>query len=98
MYGLRPGGDTLQAAIGVVPLDPGWRRRLAQSLHLSPRASPIRLGWSEVPVVSGAVSGRALTLDLADLPAGRYRIELTLARRGDPPAVVSRDLELVASP
>lgn len=78
-----PAGDTLSrsdssadVAISVTRIDSGVLKWLAQALHLSPQDSRVAMRWHETRV--GDVTARSVVLDLAELPAGTYRITLSV--------------------
>jgi hypothetical protein len=75
----RAAQDTAVAvALTVTRMDGGGIRKwLAQALRISPKDSPLAIGWHDVPGGEG-VSYRSVVLDLAQLPAGIYRVELAI--------------------
>jgi hypothetical protein len=63
-------------AITITRTDGGVWRWLAQRLRLESKMSPLTMGWRDVPGTPGGVA-KSVVLDLSQLPAGQYRIELS---------------------
>jgi hypothetical protein len=66
----------ITVAITITRTDGGVWRWLAQHLRLQPKTSPLTMGWHDVPGTPGGVA-KSVVLDLSQLPAGQYRIELS---------------------
>ena len=83
MYGLVA-NERVTATVGLVPTGSGLLRRLAERARLAQPRSPVHLQWSDAPEVVGSVGGRALVLQLVDIPPGRYTVELTVTVDAQP--------------
>jgi hypothetical protein len=87
-------GDSAQVSLTVERVDHGFFRSTFQKLGLSQDDSPLKLNWTDARPVIGGVSTYAVSLDLAKLSPGRYRVSLSLAG-ADGTLTTSRELELV---
>jgi hypothetical protein len=57
--------------------------------------SPLKLRWSDArPATPGEPLPRAITLDLGNLDAGKYRISLALTRADGTEARSAKEIEL----
>lgn len=93
-YGADSAGAPVETSILVERVDHGFFRAARQRLGLADPDSPVRVHWSESrPPVNG-VTARALSLDLATLPAGRYRITLAVTGLSGTGAVAEREVQL----
>jgi hypothetical protein len=95
MYGLEA-DERVTATVGFVPVETGWLRRLAERARLASPRTPVHLEWSDAPEVRGSVGGRALVLDLTDIPTGRYTVELSVAVDGQPARRAANVVEIVS--
>lgn len=99
VHGLSPMGEMVTTSLTVGPVGGGWLRHTVEALGLVGRRSTVNLQWEETLTPQGTsdptVAQRALTLDLAGLPPGRYRIELEVTASGRAPFTSSRDIEIV---
>ena len=68
-------------------------RRIAQSVGLGRRASPISIAWRESPS-AGGIATRSVVLDLSLIPRGKYVLKLEAAPRGQGGATSSRVLDI----
>ncbi|MDB4899744.1 MAG: hypothetical protein JWN53_1552, partial [Gemmatimonadetes bacterium] len=91
-YGIES-DSALQTAVIVERIDHGFFRSARQRLGFDDPDTPIRIHWQDAPP-GGAVSSRALSLDLANLAAGRYRISITLSPAVGAPLTSTREVEL----
>jgi hypothetical protein len=92
VYGV--GGDSLEFSLMVVREGESWMHRAARSLGMASRQAPVHMRWTDPPArVTGTVP-RALAVDLSTLPAGRYRMVLTVTAPGQPPASAERTIEV----
>jgi hypothetical protein len=92
IYGVGP--DTpVDVSLAAAPDDPGFFRRLGELLRVVERREAIRFTWSESGVDAG-VAGRALRLDLSQLPQGGYTLQLTARGLGDE-VTTARRIEIV---
>jgi hypothetical protein len=98
VQGLSPAGEEVTTSLTVTRQKTGWLRRAVEAVGLAAPRRDVSLEWSEVlvpRVETPAVAGRALSLDLASLSPGPYRIEVTVTARGRASATVRRDIELL---
>jgi hypothetical protein len=94
-YGVAEQGEALDVAVTVERIDRSWLRGVRQKLKLSDPDSPLRLHWSDVrPSESGEALSRAISLRLANLEPGKYRITMSLSRTDGVAAGASREVEL----
>jgi hypothetical protein len=94
LYGVRPAGEPLSIALTVERVGVAWRTRAAERLRLVTKATPLRVRWQEVPKRDSGIASRAITIDLSGLPAGRYRMQLTVTADDGSSAVSERLIEL----
>jgi hypothetical protein len=80
--------------VNVKRLGTGWLRRVGGWLRLGHRSRETQLAWRETAQPVHGVAGRAVTIDVASLDPGRYRIAVSVAARGRT-ATASRELEIV---
>ncbi len=95
MYGVRPSGEALSVTLSVERVSAGWRRRAAERLGLAQRATPLSVRWKEVPKRDSGIANRAIVIDVAHLPTGRYRMQLTVAADDGSTATSERLVELI---
>jgi hypothetical protein len=95
MYGLVA-NERVTATVGLLPNGSGLLRRLAERARLAEPRSPVHLQWSDAPEVLGSVGGRALVLELVDIPPGRYTVELTVTVDGQPAMRAASAVEIVS--
>ncbi|MEO5813711.1 MAG: hypothetical protein ABIT20_00340 [Gemmatimonadaceae bacterium] len=94
-YGLSSEGETVDIAVSVERVDHGWIRSARQKLGLTPMDTPIRIKWSDARTSVGKAAAHAISLDLANLDAGRYRLTLTLVPASGVPVAALREVELI---
>ncbi|HEX8848287.1 MAG TPA: hypothetical protein VF761_02020 [Gemmatimonadaceae bacterium] len=95
MYGLAD-NERVTATIGLVPDQAGFLRRLAERAGVATPRTPVHLRWEDTPEVRGSVGGRTLVIDLAEVPEGRYTVELTLDVAGQPTRRAASTVEIVS--
>ncbi len=91
-YGPGAGGEGVEVAISVERIDRGWMRSTRQRLGLTPVDTPIRMRWTDARPAGDGTAPHAVSLDLAYLDAGRYRVTLTLGTADS----TSREMQLLA--
>lgn len=94
-YGLAAAGEPVDVAVSVERVDRSWIRSARQKLGLTPVDTPIRIRWTDAGGGADRGVGRAISLDLANLDAGRYRVTLTLTPEGEKAASATREVELL---
>jgi hypothetical protein len=98
IYGIRPAGEPLVVTLTVERVGVGWHMKAAERLGLASKVTPLRVRWHEVPKRDAGFASRAITVDLSTLPAGRYRIHLTVVAEDGSTASSERLLELLPAP
>jgi hypothetical protein len=93
-YGVADDGERMGTEVTVERIDHGFFRGMRQRLGLDDPDSPLRIRWSDARAAVDGVAARAISLDLANLPAGRYRISLILSPEGGPALVSTREIEV----
>ncbi|MEO8335712.1 MAG: hypothetical protein ABI664_12110 [bacterium] len=93
-YGLATEGETVDIAVSVERVDHGWIRSARQKLGLTPIDTPIRIRWTDARTPPDKAAAHAISLDLANLDSGRYRVALTLTPASGTPVVAVREVEL----
>jgi hypothetical protein len=87
--------DSARVSITVERVDHGFFRSTFQKIGIAQDDSPLRLAWTDTRPVVGGVSTYAVSLDLGNLAAGRYRVSLSITAADGAPLVATRDIELV---
>ena len=85
----------MDVAVSVERVDHSWIRSTRQRLGLTPVDTPIRIQWSAARPASEYAASHAISLDLANLDGGRYRVTLTLSPRDGSPVSTTREIELI---
>jgi hypothetical protein len=93
-YGVAGDGDQMATEVTVERIDHGFFRSARQRLGLDDPDSPLRIRWSDARSAVDGIAARAISLDLANLPGGRYRVSLTLTPAGSPVLVSAREIEI----
>lgn len=94
-YGLAAEGETVDLAVSVERVDHGWIRSARQRLGLTPVDTPIRIRWTDARPPADRAAAHAVSLDLANLDSGRYRVTLTLTPLGGTPVSTTREFALI---
>jgi len=87
-------GDSARVSITVERIDHGLLRSAFQRLGIAQDDSPLRMNWTDARAVIGGVASYAVSLDLANLSTGRYRVSVSVAGSDGAPLTSSRELEL----
>lgn len=80
-YGVPARGEMLDAALTIERLDTPWLRRAAARLRLADPITPVQIRWRESPRADGAAAARSVSVNVANLADGEYRVRLRV--RGD---------------
>ncbi len=94
IYGVRSAGEPLAVTLTVERVGVPWHTRAAERLGLATKVTPLEVRWQEVPKRDAGFASRAITIDLSTLPAGRYRMHLTVAAEDSGTAASDRFVEL----
>jgi hypothetical protein len=87
-------GDSARVSITVERIDHGLLRSAFQRIGITQDDSPLRMNWTDARVVVGGTATYAVSLDLANLSSGRYRVSISVAGSDGSPLTTSRELEL----
>ncbi|NUS49013.1 MAG: hypothetical protein HOQ15_15565 [Gemmatimonadaceae bacterium] len=93
-YGLAEGGESVDVAVTVERIDRSWFRSARQRLGLGDQDTPLRIRWTDARSAASGVAPHAVSLDLGNLPGGRYRLTLTLTPDGAPAVASTGEIEL----
>jgi hypothetical protein len=96
-YGLADGGESVDVAVTVERIDHGFLRSARQRLGLADEDTPLRVRWTDARPVASGISPHAISLDVGNLPGGRYRLTLSLTP-GDGKAVTASREMLLTEP
>ncbi|MEP6729539.1 MAG: hypothetical protein ABJE10_02820, partial [bacterium] len=94
-YGLSSEGESVDIAVTVERVDHGWIRSARQKLGLTPVDTPIRIRWSDARTSADRAAAHAISLDLANLDSGRYRVTLTLTPAAGAAVSSMREVALI---
>lgn len=94
-YGLVPEGEMVAVALTIERVGVGVVGRLARTLRLAAPDAPLSVHWTETPDPTTRVASRGVTVSLARLHPGRYRVQLAVTAGGAPPARASREVVLL---
>lgn len=87
--------DSMNVAVTVERIDHGWFRSARQRLGLADADSPLRIRWNDARAVTSDVRTHAISLDLANLSAGRYRLTVSMSPAEGTTGTASREIELI---
>lgn len=93
-YGLAPDGETVDLSVRVERVDAGFLRKARQRLGLSPADIPIRIQWTDARPPEDRAAPHAVSLNLRNMDAGRYRITLTVTPANGPAVATAREIAL----
>jgi hypothetical protein len=94
-YGVADAGEAFDVAVTVERIDRSWLRGARQRIGLAEKDSPLRLKWNDArPPQAGAAVSRAISLDLANLEPGQYRITVSLGRPNGETTTSARIIQL----
>jgi len=93
-YGRSTIGDSVVVAVTVERIDRHWLRSTRQALGITDDDSPLRIRWSDAHGGRAPVAPHAVSLDLANLPGGRYRVTLSVTPTNGAAAASSREFAL----
>jgi hypothetical protein len=94
-YGIAESGESFDVGVTVERIDRSWFRGAKQLLRLAQPDNPLRLRWNDArPAAPGQMMSRAISLDLANQPQGKYRITVGLIRADGSVVASTRVIEL----
>lgn len=93
-YGLARADSALPVSLTLSRMPGGTLRRLAESIGLGKRSTPLSIAWRETPALGG-IATRSVVLDLTLIPRGRYRLKLELTPAGSPPVTSTRVIDIL---
>ena len=93
-YGLARADSALPISLTLTRFDEGILRKLAQSIGLGTRSTPLSIAWRETPALGG-IATRSVVLDLSLIPRGHYRLRLELTPAGAPPVSTTRIIDII---
>lgn len=85
--------DSSSVLVTVVRTDGGIMRWLGEALHLTQKNSPISVRWRDTHPEAG-IASHSVTLDLARLPPGAYRVTVSIGSSTESRTEVTRDIRL----
>lgn len=94
-YGVAAEGEPMDVAVSVERVDHSWIRTTRQRLGLTPVDTPIRIQWSAMRPPGESAASHAISLDLANLDSGRYRVTLRIVPLDGVPISTTREIELL---
>ena len=94
-YGVAESGESFDVGVTVERIDRSWIRGAKQRLRLTAPDNPLRLRWNDArPATAGEPLSRAISLDLRNQPAGKYRITVGLIRANGTVVSSEREIDL----
>ncbi len=93
-YGLARADSALPVSLTLTRFNEGVLRKLAQSIGLGARSTPLSIAWRETPALGG-IATRSVVLDLSLIPRGHYRLKLELTPAGAPPVSTTRIIDIL---
>jgi hypothetical protein len=94
IYGLADGGESVDVAVTVERIDHGLLRSARQRLGLADEDTPLRVRWTDARPAGSGISPHAVSLDVGNLPGGRYRLTLSLTAADGKAATATREVQL----
>jgi hypothetical protein len=95
LYGLSAADLPVDVAVQMVDENVGWMRRAAQRVGIARVQHPLTVRWQEAPQDPGEVYARSLVIQVPDVSAGTYSLQLRLTPRGREPLTTRRTLTVV---
>jgi hypothetical protein len=93
-YGLADAGESVDVAVTVERIDRGFLRSAGQRLGLADEDTPLRMRWTDARPAASGISPHAISLDVANLPGGRYRLTLSLTPADGKTVTAMREVQL----
>lgn len=86
--------DSAEVSLTVERVDHRFFRSAFQRVGLADQDSPLKMHWNDARPVVGGMSTYAVSLDLSNLSAGRYRVSLAVTNGDGAPVTTFREFEL----
>ena len=93
-YGLAADGESVDLSVRVDRVDRSFARTARQRLGLAQADTPIRIQWTDARPPADRAAPYAVSLDLRNLDAGRYRITVTVTPTTGPAVATVRQIAL----
>jgi hypothetical protein len=93
-YGLNDAGESVDVAVTIERIDHGFLRSAKQRLGLADEDTPLRVRWSDARPAASGISPHAISVDVSNLPGGRYRLTLSLTPSDGAPVTATREVQL----
>ncbi len=93
-YGLGVLNDPVHFTLTIEPVEVGWMRRVAEALRFADPTRALRIQWEEVPLRTDGIAGRGVRVGVAQLRAGKYRMQLLVEAPGGKAATTTREIEV----
>jgi hypothetical protein len=93
-YGVGPAGEAVHFTLSVVQIDVGWMQRTAERLRLADPTRALSIQWSDALQPVNGIASRGVRVDLSQLRAGRYRMQLMISPGGEAPVVAVTEIEV----
>lgn len=81
-YAAASDTGAVDVQVTVERIDHGFFRSAKQRMGLTPEDTPIRMKWTDVRPPANGTTSRAVSLDLGNLDAGRYRVTVSVSGTG----------------
>jgi len=93
IYGLAKADSALPVSLTLTRTTEGSLRKIAESIGIGRRVSPISIAWRESPS-RGGVATRSVVLDLSLIQRGKYVLKLDATPVGQDAVTTSRIIEI----
>lgn len=75
-YGVAAGGEMLDVALTIERMDAPWLRRAAARLRMADPITPVQIRWKAAPPMSGEAAAQTVSVNVANLARGEYRLRI----------------------
>lgn len=93
-YGVARQDSALPVSLTLTRLTQGALRKLAESIGLGKRSTPLSIAWRETPTLGG-IATRSVVLDLSLISRGRYRLRLEVTPSSGAPVRSERVIDIL---
>jgi hypothetical protein len=94
-YGLTPADLPLAVGVELLDENAGWLRRTAVRAGLVGQRTPLAVRWQEAPGEPEPVHGRSVVVELPELSAGSYTLQVSVTARGREPLRTAQRITVV---